>query len=37
MRGILPGRPQAKLQAVCHGFNGDLEDYHVIVRLSDHI
>ena len=29
MRGILPGRPQAKLQAVCHGL---WEGYQVIVR-----
>jgi hypothetical protein len=29
MRGILPGRPQAKLQAVCHGL---WEGYQIIVR-----
>ncbi|KAH4175672.1 hypothetical protein HBH70_049010 [Parastagonospora nodorum] len=31
MRGILPGRPQAKLQAVCHGL---WESYQVIAYIS---
>jgi hypothetical protein len=31
MRGILPGRPQAKLQAVAHGF---WEGIQIIVRQS---
>ncbi|KAH7396902.1 RAVE protein 1 C terminal-domain-containing protein [Phaeosphaeria sp. MPI-PUGE-AT-0046c] len=31
MRGILPGRPQAKLQAVCHGL---WEGYQVIAYIS---